>query len=160
MAVSSKKILLICSDGGHLAQILELKGMFEKYNYLLVTEQSPATLPLKDNFNVNYLQGRSKGKKRNIKFIVILLINFILSIKILIKHFPKVIITTGSHTALPMCLLGKLLGVKVVWILSFARVNSRAFSADLVYPVVDKFIVQWPHAKQHYKKSIYLGGIY
>lgn len=155
-----KKVILICSDGGHLAQILELKDMFVKYDYLLVTEKTPTTLPLKEKFNMVFLYGRSVGKKRGVEFFRKTLLNFFLSLKLLIKYYPKVVITTGSHTAVPMCLLGKLLGMKIVWILSFARVNSRAFSADIIYPLSDKFIIQWPGVKHIYKKSIYLGGIY
>ncbi len=155
-----KKVILICSDGGHLAQILELREMFVKYDYVLVTEKTVTTLPLQEKFNMFFLHGRSKGKKRGVEFFTKTFLNFFLSLKLLIRHYPKVIITTGSHTAVPMCLLGKLLGVKIVWILSFARINSRAFSADIIYPISDKFIIQWPGMKQIYKKSIYLGGIY
>lgn len=154
------KIILICSDGGHLAQLLELKEMFVQYDYLLVTEESPATLPLKDKYNIQYLRGRSKGKKRSINFVISLFVNLFLSTKLLLTHYPKVIITTGSHTAVPMCFLGRLFGAKVVWILSFARVNTRAFSADIVHPIANRFIVQWPEVQQFYKKSVYLGGIY
>jgi len=156
----NKKIILICSDGGHLAQLLELREMFIQYDYLLVTEASPATLPLKDKYNISYLKGRSKGKKRSIGFVVSLFVNLFLSVKLLLTHYPKVIITTGSHTAVPMCFLGRLFGAKVVWILSFARVNTRAFSADIVHPIANRFIVQWPEVQKFYKKSIYLGGIY
>lgn len=158
--MENKKIILICSDGGHLAQILELKEMFLNYNYLIVTEESPATIPLKDKYNIRYLKGRSKGKKRNLSFLFSLLINALLSLKILIQHFPRAIITTGSHTAIPMCFLGKLSGVKIIWILSYARINSRAFSADIIYPIADKFIIQWPGVQKFYKKAVYLGGIY
>lgn len=154
------KIILICSDGGHLAQLLELRELFTQYDYLLVTEESPATLPLKDKFNMRYLRGRSKGKKRSIGFVVSLFVNFFLSLKLLLTHYPKVIITTGSHTAVPMCFLARLFGCKVVWILSFARVNTRAFSADIVHPIANRFIVQWPEVQKFYKKSVYLGGIY
>ncbi|MBI6116591.1 PssD/Cps14F family polysaccharide biosynthesis glycosyltransferase [Salegentibacter maritimus] len=155
-----KKIILICSDGGHLAQILELRDMFLNYNYLIVTEKSPATIPLKEKYNIKYLKGRSKGQKRNLSFIFSLLVNTFLSLKILMQHYPKVIITTGSHTAIPMCFLGKLVGAKIIWILSYARINSRAFSADIIYPIANKFIVQWPGVQKFYKKAIYLGGIY
>ena len=155
-----KKIILICSDGGHLAQILELRDMFLNYNYLIVTEKSPATIPLKEKYNIKYLKGRSKGQKRNLSFIFSLIVNTFLSLKILMQHYPKVIITTGSHTAIPMCFLGKLVGAKIIWILSYARINSRAFSADIIYPIANKFIVQWPGVQKFYKKAIYLGGIY
>ena len=155
-----KKIILICSDGGHLAQILELKDIFLTYDYLIVTEESPATLSLKEKFNIRYLKGRAKGQKRSIAFIFILICNAFLSLKILIQHFPKAIITTGSSTVVPMCFLGKITGTKIIYILSYARVNSRAFSADIIYPIADKFILQWPGVQKFYKKGIYLGGIY
>ena len=158
--MKDKKIILICSDGGHLAQILELKDMFLEYDYLIVTEESPATLPLKEKYNIKYLKGRSKGQRRNIAFFYSLIVNTFLSLKILTNHFPKAIITTGSHTAIPMCLLGKLTGAKIIWILSYARMSSRAFSADIIYPLADKFIIQWPGVQKFYKKGIYLGGIY
>lgn len=160
MESRKKKIILICSDGGHLAQILELKDWFIQYDYLLVTEKAPSTLPLKKSYNIKFLAGRSSGKKRNLSFFIKLFHNFFLTIRIIIGHYPKVIITTGSHTAVPMCLLGKLLGIKIVWILSYARISSRAFSADIIYPIANKFIVQWPGVQKYYKKSIYLGGIY
>ncbi|WP_439483326.1 hypothetical protein [Cyclobacterium plantarum] len=62
------------------------------------------------------------------------------------------IITTGSHSSIPMCLLGKIARVKIIWILSYARMNSRAFSADIIYPIADKCIIQWPGVKKYYKK--------
>lgn len=155
-----KRIILICSDGGHLAQILELNEWFAKYDYLLVTEKSEATLPLEEQYNIAYLRGRSKGKRRDFNFFLILIFNSFLSLKLLISHYPKMIITTGSHTAIPMCMLGRLFAVKVVYILSFARISSKAFSANIIYPIANKFLVQWPGMKKYYKKGIYLGGIY
>lgn len=160
ISAKKKKIILISSDGGHLAQLLELKEWFLDYDYLLITENSPSTIPLKKSINIKYLNGRPNGNKRSITFFLNLFYNFFLTIRFLFTHFPKVIITTGSHTAVPICLLGKLLGIKIVWILSYARVNSRAFSATLIYPIADKFIIQWPGVQKFYKKAIFLGGIY
>ena len=156
----AKKIILICSDGGHLAQILELKSLFLQFNYLIVTEKTEATFSLKDTYNVRFLRPRPLGKRRSFMFWYIFVANFFLSVKILLAHFPKVIITTGSHTAVPMCFIGKFLKRKIVWILSYARVNSKAKSASLIYPLADRFIVQWESAQSLYPKSIYLGGIY
>ena len=155
-----KKIVLICSDGGHLAQTLHLKEMFLKYNYLLVTEKTPATASLEEIYNTSFLAARSKGQERGLSFYLTMLGNAFLSLKILLTHYPKVVISTGSHTAIPMCFLAKLLGIKVVFILSFARVKSKAKSADLIYKIADKFIIQWPDEKLNYSKGIYLGGIY
>lgn len=160
MKDQKRKILLVCSDGGHLAQILELKELFEKYDYLLVTEKAPSTIPLAKQYNVKFVFPRPTGKKRSIELYISLFLNSFSSVSILLKHRPKVIITTGSHTAIPFCIIGKILGIKIVWILSFARINSKAASANLIYPLADRFLVQWASMKTYYKKAIYLGSIY
>ena len=77
-----KKIILICSNGGHLAQILELKELFLKYDYLLITEKSPVTLPLAEKYNIKFLKSRSEGKKRDFSFFLTLYVNSFLSLKI------------------------------------------------------------------------------
>lgn len=155
-----KKIIMVCSDGGHLAQMLELKELFDRYDYLLVTEKTAATKNLANSYNMAYVEPRPEGKNRKLSFFISLIKNSWMALKILIKHRPKAVITTGSHTAVPFCLLAKPFGAKVVWILSFARINSKAASANLIYPIADKFIVQWPQMLKHYKKAVYMGSIY
>ena len=158
--VIKKKIILICSDGGHLAQVLELSDLFLQYDYLIITEKSEATISLKKNYNVRYVKPRPKGRSRGISFWMSVVSNFLYSVRLIITHYPKVIITTGSHTAVPMCIIGKLFFVKIIWILSYARISTKAKSADLIYPIADKFLVQWESAQQLYPRSKYLGGVY
>lgn len=160
MSETKKKIIMVCSGGGHLSEILELEELFEKYDYLLVTEKTPFTSYYADSYNVKFINPRSNGKQRFLSFYMTILTNFFHSAKILIKHYPKAIISTGSHTAIPMCLLGRLLRIKIVFILSYSRVNTCAKSADVIYRIANKFIVQWPGAMVHYKKALFLGGIY
>jgi len=137
-----KKIILICSGGGHLAEILQLEEMFVKYDYILITEKTPFTSFFNRLYNIRFIKSRPIGKKRSILFFTTLIVNFFLSVKLLFKHYPRVIISTGSETAVPMCFLGRLLGIKIVFILSFSRVSSGSKAADLIYPIADKFIVQ------------------
>lgn len=158
--MKSNKVLFVASDGGHLAQVLELKLLMEKYEHLIITEKTKATIPLAKDYNIEFAHPRPEGKNRNLAFYISILKNFHFAFKKIRKFKPRVIITTGSHTAIPFCIMGKLLGCKIVWILSFARINSKASSANLIYPIADKFIVQWPEMQNHYKKSIYLGSIY
>lgn len=160
MENKKRKILLVCSNGGHLAQILELKELFETYDYLLVTEKAPSTISLSQHYNVKLIRARPAGQKRNLGLYLSLLQISFSSIKILLSHKPKVIITTGSAAAIPFCLLGKLMGIKIVYILTYARINSKAASANVVYPFADRFLVQWPNMKKLYKRSVYLGSIY
>jgi beta-1,4-N-acetylglucosaminyltransferase len=158
--MKSKKVLFVASDGGHLAQVLSLQNLFEKYEYLILTEKSPATVPLSKKFKIEYLRPRPKNNKKNVSFYLTFLTNIFLTLRILIIHKPKFIISTGSLVTLPASYLGKALGAKVIWILTFARITSKETSASLAYPISDLFIVQWPQMLEHYKKAIYLGSIY
>lgn len=46
---------------------------------------------------------------------------------------------------------------RIVYVESFARVHSLSLTGKLVYPFVDKFIVQWPQLLKKYDKAEYYG---
>ena len=77
-----------------------------------------------------------------------------------IKIRPKVIVTTGTHTAVPMCYIGKLFFRKIVYIETIANSKTKTLSGKLVYPIADTFIVQWESMLKLYPKAIYGGWIY
>ena len=87
-------------------------------------------------------------------------INFLKSCRIVFKEKPDVIITTGVLAIIPLCLVVKIHGGKVVYIESFAKVNSPTLTGRLVYKFADQFYVQWESMKKFYPNAIYLGGIY
>ena len=80
--------------------------------------------------------------------------------KILREQRPDTVITTGALIAFPFCLLGKMMGAKIVYIESFARVHSRSLTGRLVYPFADLFLVQWESMLQLYPKAKFVGGIF
>ena len=106
-----KRVLFISSTGGHLNELLQLSPLFEKYDSYLITEKTKSTKNLKYKYkNVNYLV---YGTRKNLftyffKFIY----NIFKSLVLYIKIRPKAIVTTGTHTAVPMCYIGKLLVVR------------------------------------------------
>ena len=63
-----KKVMFISSVGGHLTQLLELKKLFNNYNYVLITENTDVTKALKDKYNVAYLPYGSRNKKYTYPF--------------------------------------------------------------------------------------------
>ena len=76
------------------------------------------------------------------------------------KIKPKYIVTTGTHTAGPMCYIGKLFGSKIIYIETFANRNRKTATGRLIYPIADLFVVQWKEMLEIYPKAVYGGAIY
>ena len=56
-------------------------------------------------------------------------------------------------------ILGSLLGIKTVYIESLARIHELSLSGRLVYPFVDRFLVQWPELEHKYSRAQYQGRV-
>ena len=153
-----KKVMFISSVGGHLTQLLTLKSIFSRYQYILVTEKTAITKTMKKDYRVEYLLHGT----RHYLFVYIFkfMYNILKSFFLFLKYRPKVIVTTGTHTAVPMCYIGKLFGRKIIFIESFAKSSSPTLSGRIVYPIATVFVVQWPKMLEFYPKAQYLGWLY
>lgn len=158
--MNKKKVLFISSTGGHLDELMQLKPMFEDYNYYIVTEKTKSNLNLKNKFpgKVSYLIYGTKDKKLIYPFK--LLLNCFISLFIYLKVRPKYIVTTGAHSAGPMCCLGKIFGSKIIFIETFANSSTKSVTGKLIYKFADLFIVQWESMLKLYPKATFGGWIY
>lgn len=154
-----KRIMFISSTGGHLNEMLELKELFNKYEYCLITEKTKNNLSLKKKYkNVNYLLYGTKDHFLTYPFK--LLFNTFKSFLLYLKYEPSVIITTGAHTAGPMCLIGKIFGSKIIYIETMANIRTKTITGKIIYKFADVFLVQWENMLELYPKAIYGGWIY
>lgn len=153
------RVLFIASTGGHLSELLQLNSLFSKYDSYLITEKTKSTINLKEKYSkVNYLVYGTKDHL--FIYMFKFLYNCVKSLVLFIKIRPKAIVTTGTHTAVPICYIGKLFRKKIIFIETFANRTSKTLSGKLVYPIADTFIVQWKEMLKLYPKAIYGGWIY
>ena len=89
-----------------------------------------------------------------------LAINSLLAWKTIRRERPDLIVSTGAAVAVPFFYIGKLFGAKTVYIEVFDRIDKPTLTGRLVYPITDKFIVQWEEMKQVYPKAENLGSIF
>lgn len=158
-----KKVLFISSTGGHLDELLQLKSMFDKYDYHIVTEKTKSNLSLQKKYpnKVSFLvYGSYTSLLKKITYPFKLALNTIKSLFIYLKVKPDYIISTGAHTAGPMCLIGHLLGSKIIYIETFANSSSRSKTGSIVYKFADLFIVQWESMLELYPNAVYGGWIF
>ncbi len=160
MKNKKKKVMFISSTGGHFVEMSQLKDLFKKYEYYIVTEKTSDKMYLKDKYpkKVSYLVYGTKDHMLTYPFK--LLYNCFKSLFIFIKVRPKVIITTGAHTAGPMCCIGKIFGSKIIFIESLANIKTKTITGRLIYKFADLFIVQWESMLELYPKAKYGGWIF
>ena len=158
--IAGNKVMFISSTGGHFSELMQLKQLFKKYDYYIVTEKTKTNTELKEQHNnkIAYLVYGTKDHMLLYPFKFIY--NCFKSLYLYLKIRPKVIVTTGTHTAVPMCYIAKLFGTKVVFIETFANMETKTLSGKLVYPIADVFIVQWKSMLKLYPKARYGGWIY
>ena len=150
----SYKICLVGSSGGHLTHLYMLKPFWKNKDRFWVTfNKEDAKSILKDEkvYFCHY------PTNRNIKNLIK---NTVVALKILRKERPDLIISSGAAVAVPFFYIGKIYGSKLIYIEVFDRINKPTITGKMVYPVADKFIVQWEEQRKVYKKSINLGSIF
>jgi beta-1,4-N-acetylglucosaminyltransferase len=147
------KIALIASSGGHLFQLYSLKEFWGEKNRFWVSFPTEDAKHLLSAENVHWA---FYPTNRNIKNLVK---NLFLSVKILRNEKPDAIMSTGAGVAVPFIIAGRCLGIKTLYLESITRSEELSLSARLIYPFVDKLLVQWPQLAEKYKKAEFRGRI-
>ena len=151
-----KKICFAASTGGHFEQLMMLKPLMEKYDSFIITEKTKYSVK-KDSIKTYYLK---QVNRKELIVPIYIIINFFISLYIFIKEKPDYIITTGVLAIIPMAIIIKLFGKKLIYIESFAKISSPTMTGKFLYKYADRFYVQWEEMKKFYPNAIYIGGIY
>ena len=151
-----KKICFAASTGGHFEQLMMLRPLMEKYDSFVLTEKT-AYSTLKDTDRAYYL---SQVNRKERTWLFAMLKNAFQSLAIFLKERPDAVICTGVLAMIPMCLLCKLFGKKVIYLESFAKVTSATETGKLMYKFADQFYVQWESMLEVFPNAIFVGGIY
>ena len=150
------KICFTASTGGHFEQLMMLKPLMIKYDSFIVTEKTKYSVT-NDSLNYYYLNQVNRHEKT---FIFKMLFNAFKSLNIFIKEKPDVVISLGALATIPLCIYAKVFGKKLIFIESFAKVNSPTLTGKLIYRFADEFFVQWEEMHEFYPEAICEGGIY
>ena len=153
-----KKVIFISSTGGHVQELLQLKPLFKEVDATLITEKTKSNKDLTLDIPVYYL---AYGTKKHLfTYLFKFAYNILKSFYYFIVIRPDVIVTTGTHTAVPMCYIAHLFKKKVIWIETFANSKTGTEAGKMVYKIADTFIVQWDSMKKVYPKAIVGGSIF
>ena len=132
------KILAVSSIGGHWIQLLRLMPAFEGSEVEFMTTKQNFSTMVEGNKFYSIPDGNRWNKYGLVKC-------FFRILSIVRKSKPDVIITTGAAPGLIALFIGKLFGIKTIWVDSIANCEQISMSGKIATKVADIVYTQWEH---------------
>lgn len=148
-----KKVCLVCSSGGHFVQMYSMCELWKQYECLWVTFPGEDTDCLLRDANVVHAYHPTNRSIKN------LIRNIGLAWTTLRRERPSAIVSTGAGVAVPFMLIGRLLGIRTIYIDSLTRTDDLSLSGRLLYRWVHTFLVQWPAVAEKHPRALFRGRV-
>ena len=135
-----RKVLAISSPGGHWIQLTRICAGLEASHDLVYAMPDKLFKAQKNKvYSVPDVSADDKWK----------LIPCAAKVAyILFRERPQVILSTGAAPGVVAVFLGKLLGIRTIWVDSIANVRKISRSGEMVQKRADIFLTQWEHLAQ------------
>ena len=147
------RALLVCSSGGHLIQLHNLRPWWEGHERMWVTFKKLDSSSLLAGERVAWAHHPTTRNLRN------LVRNLRLAWRLLRSFRPDVVVSSGAGVAFPFFLVARLLRIKTVYIEVYDRLDSATLTGRLCYPLSDLFLLQWEEQMALYPRGRVLGRL-
>jgi beta-1,4-N-acetylglucosaminyltransferase len=147
------RVLLVCSSGGHLAQLHRLAPWWRRHERRWVTFDSADARSLLAEEEVSWAFHPTTRNVRN------LLRNLRLAWSLIPRYRPDLVVSSGAGVAVPFFWVARLRGIRTAYLEVFDRIDSRTVTGRLCKPVTDLFLVQWEDQRELYGDSVVVGKV-
>ncbi|HET6751428.1 MAG TPA: PssD/Cps14F family polysaccharide biosynthesis glycosyltransferase [Actinomycetes bacterium] len=147
------RVLLVCSSGGHLIQLHNLRPWWERHDRMWVTFRKLDSRSLLAGERVAWAHHPTTRNLPN------LVRNLLLAWRLLRSFRPDVVVSSGAGVAFPFFLVARLLGQKTVYVEVYDRIDSATMTGRLCYPFSNLFLLQWEEQRRSYPKGVVIGSL-
>ncbi len=145
------RVLAIASAGGHWVQLRRLRPAWDGCHVIYITTSASRREEV-------FKESERLGKEVPNFYVVAdatrwekfkLLKQLLQIIKILLKEYPDVVISTGAAPGFFALRIGKMLGARTIWVDSIANAEELSLSGKKAGSCADLWLTQWEQvAKQ------------
>ena len=153
MSEDGRRVLLVGSSGGHLAQLRLVAALWPANHRQWVTFDTADAISHLAAENVAWAHHPTTRNLGN------LVRNTRLAWTLLRTNRPDVVLSTGAAVAFPFFVLARLLGIATVYIEVYDRIDSATLTGRLCRPFSSLFLVQWEEQRRLYRDSILVGPL-
>lgn len=155
------KVLVTAGGGGHTGYALALaQSLAPKASliFLVDRDDSLSIARLSPSGEVATVRKPRQPGTSLWRFIYQLILCSLESLWIWMKHRPNVVVSTGSNIAIPICIIGKTLGSRIVNAEDSVRIFSPSKTSRYLDLISHVTLLQWrEQLKFHAKKGKYVG---
>ena len=148
------QLLLVCSSGGHLLELLALADAWSGIECLWITFGRGDSEFLLRGQDVVHAHGPTNRNIPN------LIRNLVLAGSVIRQSQARALITTGAGVAVPFVWIARLHGVKTVYVERLTRIDRPSLTLRLIRPAANRIYVQWPELAVCVRRARYAGSIF
>jgi UDP-N-acetylglucosamine--N-acetylmuramyl-(pentapeptide) pyrophosphoryl-undecaprenol N-acetylglucosamine transferase len=147
--VSQPSVHLVTSSGGHIDLLRAIRKAFDGYSRLWVVQPSLRAEAIKaEGEAVHVLPPYDRHPIRG-HFAS----NIAQAAKIVLRDRPRVVVTSGAGITVPFCVFARLMGAKIIFVETMARVTGPSASGRVLSRLASRSLVQWPEAVAAYPRA-------
>lgn len=157
MAATAPRLCLAASGGGHVRQILDLEPLWKDAQHLFVTEDTALGRSIARDHETAFVAHVALGQARlgaPVRMAAAAVRNAWQSLRIVLRHRPDVVITTGAGSMFFTVLWARMTGARIVLIDSFARFDRPSAFARIAGPLAHLRIAQAEESGRRWLGSV------
>ena len=147
-----KKIIAVASIGGHWVQLLRIAKPLEEHYEVVYMSTHPKCKSMIGSHRFHTITDFSRWDAWKMLPASFKILSFLL------KERPAAIISTGAAPGLLTIVIGRMVGIKTIWVDSVANVQTMSACGKLARKFANHVYTQWPGlatAQVHYAGNIF-----
>jgi UDP-N-acetylglucosamine transferase subunit ALG13 len=144
---------IVTSAGGHIELLTAVRNAFDGYRRVWIVQPSlrAQVLARQGEQVLELPQYERRGGR--VRFLGQLLRNVALAARVALRDRPRAVVTAGSGATVPFCVFSRLLGARIVFVETMARVTGPSSSGRVLSRLASRVLVQWPDLAASYRRA-------
>lgn len=151
--IDPRRVLLVCSSGGHLTQLHNLAPWWTQRHRRWVTFGTPDAVSLLKGEAVTWAfhptTRNAPNAARNLR----------LAWTVVREYAPDLVVSSGAGVAVPFFVVARALGVRTAYVEVYDRIDLPTLTGRLCYPITDVFALQWDSQRRFYPRGHVVGRL-